>query len=436
MTAEVAILNQRAVALAADSAVAIGSGKVFFSADKLFALSKYEPVGIMVFGNADIVGVPCEIVIKRFRQQLGRNSKGKLADYAKDLLVYIDSDTVLCPMSQQEVFVRNEVEAIADRIQRDAFQALMKQNTPPEPAADFQTAYQSALKAQIGETRSQLESLSTLTDIHGTPFTEQFIGEAWEKYSSVVESVFQSKFGFLSALETALEDFRAIGRLAIYKQTGVTAFTGIVVAGYGEEELFPQLCSFRLFGTVNGRLRCLLDTEKNVEISSQRRAEIVPFAQTDMVQSFIYGVDPIYQETVDSIVSTGMDSFQDALVSLYKEEERDQVRNVFGEIRKDVMKRLGDSVIQARQERYGALLNVVASLPKAELANFAESLLNLTSMKRHISTATETVGGPIDVALLSKGDGFIWIKRKHYFERELNYQFFENYFRKEENRGT
>jgi hypothetical protein len=121
---------------------------------------------------------------------------------------------------------------------------------------------------------------------------------------------------------------------------------------------------------------------------------------------------------------------------LYKEEERDQVRNVFGEIRKDVMKRLGDSVIQARQERYGALLNVVASLPKAELANFAESLLNLTSMKRHISTATETVGGPIDVALLSKGDGFIWIKRKHYFERELNYQFFENYFRKEENRGT
>jgi len=29
---------------------------------------------------------------------------------------------------------------------------------------------------------------------------------------------------------------------------------------------------------------------------------------------------------------------------------------------------------------------------------------------------TETVAGPIDVAIISKGDGLIWIKRKHYFD--------------------
>ncbi|HEY9669692.1 MAG TPA: hypothetical protein V6C91_22960 [Coleofasciculaceae cyanobacterium] len=34
-----------------------------------------------------------------------------------------------------------------------------------------------------------------------------------------------------------------------------------------------------------------------------------------------------------------------------------------------------------------------------------------------------------DVAVISKGDGFIWIKRKHYFKPELNHQFFNNYFR-------
>jgi len=43
----------------------------------------------------------------------------------------------------------------------------------------------------------------------------------------------------------------------------------------------------------------------------------------------------------------------------------------------------------------------------------------------------ETVGGPIDVAVISKGDGFIWINRKHYFARELNPPFFANYYRKE-----
>ncbi len=40
----------------------------------------------------------------------------------------------------------------------------------------------------------------------------------------------------------------------------------------------------------------------------------------------------------------------------------------------------------------------------------------------------ETVGGPIDVVVISKGDGFVWIKRKHYFKPELNPHFFSNYY--------
>jgi hypothetical protein len=41
----------------------------------------------------------------------------------------------------------------------------------------------------------------------------------------------------------------------------------------------------------------------------------------------------------------------------------------------------------------------------------------------------ETVAGPIDVAVISKGDGFIWIKRKHYFSPELNPHFQGLYLR-------
>ena len=55
MTAEVAILNKIAVALAADSAITLGGQKIYNSGNKLFALSKYQPVGIMVFGNAEFM---------------------------------------------------------------------------------------------------------------------------------------------------------------------------------------------------------------------------------------------------------------------------------------------------------------------------------------------------------------------------------------------
>ncbi|WP_230079588.1 hypothetical protein [Serratia marcescens] len=52
MTAEIAVFNKSAVALAADSAVTISGGdgvsKIYNGADKLFALSRHHPVGIMV----------------------------------------------------------------------------------------------------------------------------------------------------------------------------------------------------------------------------------------------------------------------------------------------------------------------------------------------------------------------------------------------------
>ena len=75
------------------------------------------------------------------------------------------------------------------------------------------------------------------------------------------------------------------------------------------------------------------------------------------------------------------------------------------------------------------VVTAVAHLPKEELAAMAEALVSLTSFKRRVSHDPETVGGPIDVAVISKGDGFIWINRKHYFDPKLNHHFFANYYR-------
>ena len=73
------------------------------------------------------------------------------------------------------------------------------------------------------------------------------------------------------------------------------------------------------------------------------------------------------------------------------------------------------------------LMNAVGTLSKEDLAEMAESLIYLTYLKRRITFAEESVGGPVDVAIISKPDGFIWIKRKHYFSPELNHHFFTNY---------
>ena len=92
MTAEIAILNKSAVALAADSAVTIGRGteeyKVYQSANKLFALSKYHPVGLMVYGQAMFMGVDWETIIKVYRNQLGKQTFETLHEHANDFLFF------------------------------------------------------------------------------------------------------------------------------------------------------------------------------------------------------------------------------------------------------------------------------------------------------------------------------------------------------------
>ena len=86
MTAEVAILNKLAIALAADCAVTVqtikGQAKVYNSANKLFALSRTQPVGIMIYGNAEFMGVPWETIIKECRRCLGEEAFPTIGEYA------------------------------------------------------------------------------------------------------------------------------------------------------------------------------------------------------------------------------------------------------------------------------------------------------------------------------------------------------------------
>ena len=67
------------------------------------------------------------------------------------------------------------------------------------------------------------------------------------------------------------------------------------------------------------------------------------------------------------------------------------------------------------------------ALTISELAQVASTLVDLSSFEQQMSLDSETVGGPVDVAVISKGDGFVWIDRKHYFRKELNDHFFRNY---------
>lgn len=93
-------------------------------------------------------------------------------------------------------------------------------------------------------------------------------------------------------------------------------------------------------------------------------------------------------------------------------------------MRSDIVRDFQDLLGHYLSDQYSdPIMQIVEWLPKEELAEMAEALVNLTSFRRRVTPEDETVGGPIDVAVISKGDGLIWIKRKHYFMPELNLRY-------------
>jgi len=95
MTAEIAVLNKSAVALAADSAVTIGrppNTKVYNTVNKIFELSETQPIGIMVYGRLDYMGLPFETIVKEYRRSTAAQSYPHVKGYRDSFIEYLSKD--------------------------------------------------------------------------------------------------------------------------------------------------------------------------------------------------------------------------------------------------------------------------------------------------------------------------------------------------------
>ena len=60
------------------------------------------------------------------------------------------------------------------------------------------------------------------------------------------------------------------------------------------------------------------------------------------------------------------------------------------------------------------------AMPFQDAIDLAEFLIDLTIKFSRFKPGAPTVGGPIELAAISKHEGFKWISRKHYYDRQLN----------------
>ncbi|MDI3520020.1 MAG: hypothetical protein PWR04_8 [Anaerophaga sp.] len=429
MTAVLGILNKQAVAIAADSAVTVGgpeNHKIFNRANKVFTLSKRHPVGIMLYNSASFMATPWETIIKMYRNKLGETPFPTLKEYQVNFLEFLASKNYFTNEEMQ----RNYFAGFAVNIIDSTVNEIAKKNKGlfDNPTDANKQKFIELLEQNLNSLKSTWQANKNLcTDFSTYSF------DSFKLFSDVVfEKIINNRFtenGFI--LPEPIKDLVKESIYSILKvKENISNHTGLVFAGFGEDEIYPQLIPINVSMVFDNKLRYFVDDQNCVSISDNNSGAVMPFAQTDVIHTILRGIDPDLNSTYLNNFGTLFDKYNDLILKAIGDSNPLLSAQIKAIETSKLVEEYASMNQQILRENYIIpLINAVSQLSKEDLAEMAESLIYLTYLKRRITNAEESVGGPVDVAIISKGDGFIWIKRKHYFKPELNQFFFDNYFK-------
>lgn len=403
LTAEIAIINRSGIALAADSAVTIGRQRVWKTTNKLFALSPTHDIGIMVYGAGDFVGHPWDTIIKEFRTTAATAQFDTVKEASDAFFEYLRTVELTDRRSQElsaySLFVEL-AEAIKDDLQY-------------EGKIDFRKKFLASARESIAE----FEESEVCLDLTLADFNDM--------YGELCVSFFKEITGenFTKALKDATI---RVCHEAFRRRVASSYFTGVVIAGFGRNELLPHVRNFTLDGRHNGHLRFWEDRKLDLNTTPETGGTIWPFGQADVAHLFMEGTSLDQLDYVEAMLEGILSKKSSDLVTAYVHDDKERVVEKRRQHDDDakIVDRFMEEYRRYRHERQvKPVTSVVSTLPKEEMAAMAEALVDITGLRRKVDSRIETVAGPIDVAFISKGDGFIWMKRKHYFDIDLNADF-------------
>lgn len=393
MTSEIGILNKHGIVLAADSAVTIsfgqGQSKTYNAVNKLFSLGYNHNIGFMIYGNAEFMSIPWEILFKEFRNECRDINFHSVTECSQKFLDYIINLHHVKSNLGHNLIV-NSIHLLLQKILDESSNLVNERFANSESHQIEDSEILNIIKSIIRKGISE-EHLELIT-ISRENFDKNF--------KQICTDILRSNI-VIQIDDEIIELFVELAYLITKSKNHFDNPSGIVIGGYGSDDLFPSLLSFEISYLYDSNLK--IERISNVSIgldSEQPNASIIPFAQSDMISTIMTGMDPILSKViVESLTQFG---------------------NLSNDSLSAIMNQIGNEQHRLFIE---PILSIVRTLSLPELANMAQTLVNLTSFKRHITDSLETVGGPVDVLVISKGDGPIWIERKEYFDVSKNLEY-------------
>ena len=181
--------------------------------------------------------------------------------------------------------------------------------------------------------------------------------------------------------------------------------TFLVFAGYGEDEAYPSICQYEVTGINKSKLQWQLSESTN--ISDEQESNIFTSGQSDIIDAIELGIQ---NERIGVIRKRFQTLIEDLLT-------QNLLDSLIGKIDYPAIRQeVADLIRESGKEHLRQHLEAIKQFDLQKMACLAENLIKATELHRKITFRQEGVGGLIDLAVITREDGFQWLNRKSWYE--------------------
>ena len=207
------------------------------------------------------------------------------------------------------------------------------------------------------------------------------------------------------------------------------SLSGVVISGFGEEEAKPTVVHLKIHWKWRGEMSVVRVNDGKALGEDLYYSNAETFAQSDMVDTLLHGRHPAWREAVKDTTEKLVGSFITDVAHRTKGISEDgklakrMIATAERESRKfalDIVHQ-SDDLFKLRTRWHDSFIPIhIFQLAPSDLASLAQQLIETEVTFQYVIRSQRGVGGAVDVASITKENGFMWVRRKDTFDPALN----------------
>ena len=406
MTSQIVLMNKTGVAIASDSSLTMTRGdnrRTYASAEKIFPLNKNHKVAILHSGPVEFMEHPFEVLLTEWSHSLTK-AFGSIDEYADSFCNWLSHRQDLFPEESQLEFFEDLVTNYYLETRKQILQELDK-NLISESAWEAQSTLDLVNKLL----EEDIEYLEQLEDLEG--LNSKWADSRLQSVKTAVEAAIEYVFDDVPRDAVSEMLYEKIARRILFKRIFSSKYDArLAFVGYGESTIYPKHVWVDFQGVVGDKPRFLKDS---IAIAPSMSSSLRTQAQDEAIHTFLRAYHKSFYSMSREYQSGTVEGLLDLVKEELGQEFSDDLLTKIEEYEISRFRGMGEEFDRISEEQFvDPFVSTLAGLPSTSLGKMAENLIELQILRQSSQAIQDTVGGPVDVAVITLDKGFEWFRHK------------------------